>query len=176
MKYLKAGHATLRPFRPEDEASLVQSASNQLISCNLRNSFPFPYTRKDARDWLALVRSQKVLLNFAITLPLSTVIGGIGLSPGSDIHKQSVELGYWLSEDFWNRGIASAAVKSVTEYALNNLGFIRIFAMVFTKNHASRRVLEKNGYFLEGILRNHATKNGRIIDMALYSFVETDIL
>jgi ribosomal-protein-alanine N-acetyltransferase len=176
LKHLKAGIATLRPYRPGDCTSLAISASNQKISVNLRDSFPFPYTLKDAREWISLVISQETLLNFAIAEPLNRVIGGIGLTPGHGIHRQSVELGYWVREDYWNRGIATAGVKAITEYAISELGFIRVFAMVFSKNWPSRSVLEKNGYILEGILRNHVTKCNKVLDMAVYSVISTDTI
>ncbi len=171
----RAGMALIRQFRQKDESSLARNASYQQISCNLRNSFPFPYTLKDARDWIALATSQKPVHNFAIAHPANIVIGGIGLSPGQDIHSRSTELGYWITPDFWNRGIATAAVKAITEYALCDLEYIRVSAMVFSKNWASRAVLEKNGFILEGIQRKHATKNNKIKDMALYSRLDSDI-
>lgn len=143
---------------------------------NLRDTFPFPYTLKDAREWIAIATSQEPVLNFAIVQPADRVIGGIGLAPGTDIHKQSAEIGYWLREDCWNRGIATAAVKSLTQYAIGELGFIRVFAMVFSKNWPSRSVLEKNGYILEGILRNHVTKEQRILDMAVYSVISPELI
>ena len=100
-------------------------------------------------------------------------MGGIGLMPGSDIHRVSAEVGYWLGEAFWNRGITTSAIRLVTDYAFNKRRLERVFAIPFTTNAASCRALEKVGYEREGTMRRSAIKDGRIMDQHLYAKVRT---
>ena len=95
--------------------------------------------------------------------------GGIGLLPGEDIHILTAEIGYWLGEPFWGRGLATAAVSAFTAHAFANLGLRRVFARVLDWNPASARVLEKCGYVLEGRLRRGAIKDGKVVDELLYA-------
>ena len=98
-------------------------------------------------------------------------IGGIGLRWQQDVHRRSAEIGYWVGEPFWGQGIATKAVRALTEYAFVNPGLIRIYASVFELNPASARVLEKAGYTYEGRLRKSVTKDGITIDQLLYAIV-----
>jgi [ribosomal protein S5]-alanine N-acetyltransferase len=99
------------------------------------------------------------------------VIGGISLLPGIDIERVSAEIGYWLSEDYWGKGIATRAVIAITDYAFDHFDFTRLFALPFATNTASCRVLEKAGFVRDAILRRALIKHGVIHDLALYSSV-----
>ena len=98
-------------------------------------------------------------------------VGAIGLKPGDDVHRLSAEIGYWLGEEFWNRGIATEAVKAVTEYAFESLEMVRVHAEVFAWNGASMRVLEKAGFMKEGVLTKSAIKDRKVIDQVVYARV-----
>jgi RimJ/RimL family protein N-acetyltransferase len=95
--------------------------------------------------------------------------GGIGLRLGQDVERFSAEIGYWLGEPFWGRGIATAALSATVKHAFAELGLIRIFAIPFAGNEASLRVLEKAGFLREGVLRRSAVKEGRVLDQLLYA-------
>jgi RimJ/RimL family protein N-acetyltransferase len=157
----------VRSWRESDLASLVRHANNRRIWLQLRDGFPHPYTEQAGRAWLARAANEEPQTSFAIEVGGSAV-GGIGFIPGKDVERVSAEVGYWLSEAYWGRGIATAALRGLTAHAFS-LGFSRLFAVPFATNLASRRVLEKAGYELEAILRRSAIKEGRVVDQALYS-------
>ena len=98
-------------------------------------------------------------------------IGSIGLMVGKDVHRFTAELGYWLAEPFWGKGVMTEAVKRITEYAFNSFGLKRVYAEPYTSNRASARVLEKAGFKYEGLLRASAFKDGRLVDQLLYARV-----
>jgi RimJ/RimL family protein N-acetyltransferase len=161
---------TLRSWRRGDELSLVRYANNRNVWRNLRDRFPHPYTAADADAWLAHVSAQAPVASFAIVVD-GEAVGGIGLEPGTDVHRRSAEIGYWLGEPFWGRGIATEALRAVTEYAFRTFDICRLEAAVFEWNPASARVLEKAGYTLEGRARLAVTKDGRTGDRLLYALV-----
>jgi len=160
----------IRSWRRSDESSLVRYADNRNIWINLRDRFPHPYRRTDARAWLAHVAEDRPETNFAIDVD-GEAVGGIGFHIQEDVHSLSAEIGYWLGEPFWGRGIATQAVRALSAHAFHAHGLARIYAFVFEWNPASARVLEKAGFTLEGRLRRSVTKDGRTIDQFLYAIV-----
>jgi len=160
----------VRDWRPEDATAVARYANNRRIWLNLRDAFPHPYTHRDAEAFIQGVMGMNPPTVFAIAHG-DEAIGSIGLVPGRDVHRFTAELGYWLAEPFWGRGIATEAVRIVTAHALEELGMVRVFAEPYTTNPASARVLEKAGFLREGILRAAAFKDGRIMDQYLYAFV-----
>lgn len=160
----------LRAWHPNDVESLVHHANNRKVWLNMRDGFPHPYTPPDALDWIARARVARPVTSFAIVVA-SRAAGGIGFELRSDIERFSAEVGYWLGEEFWGRGIATDALKAATAYALRTYKLNRIYALPFNDNLASIRVLEKAGYRREGLLRLSAFKNGRFLDQALYAFI-----
>jgi len=165
---IEMGDWQVRSWLKEDEASLVKYANNRAVSINLRDAFPYPYTRKDARDWIRAVSRQAPETQWAIASP-EEAIGGIGLQLGEDIYRRTAEIGYWLGEPFWGMGIATRALETMTNYAFSQFDLDRVQAEVFEWNLASARVLEKAGYCLEGRLRQRVTKAGKTIDCFLYA-------
>ena len=153
----------LRPWQEGDAFSLSENANNKKIWNHLRNAFPHPYTQKDAASWIALQKEEAVVHNFAIEVA-GKAVGGIGLIPKSDIYSISAEMGYWLGENYWGRGIISEAIPEVVHYGFEKLGLVKIFAQVFDFNVASMRVLQKAGFVKEAVLKKGAIKNGIIID------------
>jgi RimJ/RimL family protein N-acetyltransferase len=161
---------TVRSWQSRDRDAIVRHANNRKVSINLRDRFPYPYTARDARNWLDAVVDQKPETNFAIDVA-GEAVGGIGFTPQHDVERRSAEIGYWLGESFWGRGIATEALIVVTEYAFANFDLCRLYAHVFDWNGASARVLEKAGYVLEGRLRKSVTKDGQTIDQLMYALV-----
>lgn len=106
---LDLGDLHIRPWRKSDLEALLRHANNAKIAANLRDQFPHPYTRRDGVDYLNYVRTMEVPMAFAIELA-GEPIGGVGFKLGTDIARLSVEMGYWVGEPFWGRGIASRAV------------------------------------------------------------------
>jgi [ribosomal protein S5]-alanine N-acetyltransferase len=169
---LEVSDCVIRPFRPSDRDAIVRHANNWNVARNMRDRFPHPYSVADAEAWLALVPTQSPVTNFAIaTADVLTgeLIGGIGLMLQDDVFRRGAELGYWLGEAHWGRGIATAAVKAFTRYAFEAHDLLRIFAGVFSWNPGSMRVLEKAGYSREGVLRQSVVKDGQMLDKMLYA-------
>jgi len=167
---IKLSRCVLRPWQLGDAVSLVRYANNRNVSGNLRDRFPFPYTAADAKAWLDRASVESPALNFAIVVD-GAAAGGIGLEMGEDVFRKSAEVGYWLGEPFWGRGIATEALRAVTDYAFASFDIIRLEAGVFGWNPASARVLEKAGYTLEGRMRRGVVKDGRVADRLIYGLV-----
>ncbi len=163
--------ARLRPWRQSDEESLVRHANNRNIWRNHRDLFPHPYTIADARGWLAHVQGAEWTLAIEVD---GEAVGGIGLHRQDDVHRRSAEIGYWLGEAYWGRGIATEAVRAMTAYGFERFDLIRIYALIFEWNAASMRVVEKAGYQFEGRRRKAVIKDGQIIDDLLYAIVRED--
>ena len=168
LDHLRAGPCVIRPWHHADLDALVRHANNRQVWLTLRDQFPHPYTRADGDEWLAHVAKQDPVTSFAIVVD-DEAAGGIGLAPQPDVHRRSAEVGYWLGETFWNRGIMTAALRTFTEYAFDAHDLIRVFAGVFSTNPASMRVLEKAGYAREGILKKSVVKDGKVLDQVLYA-------
>ena len=160
----------IRPWRAGDEESLIAHANNYNIWRNMRDRFPHPYTAEDAREWIRRAGEESPRTNFAIVVD-GEAVGGIGLILNGDIHRCSAEIGYWLGEAFWGRGIVTEAVRAMTQWAFDNFNLSRIYAGVLEWNPASMRVLEKAGYQFEGRLRMAIIKQNQVMDEFIYSIV-----
>jgi RimJ/RimL family protein N-acetyltransferase len=168
---LELGDLKVRSWRKDDLKALVLHANNAKIAANLRDQFPHPYTRRDAIDFLDYAHTQEPESSFAIELG-DEAVGGVGFLLGRDIARISAEMGYWLSEEFWGRGITTRAVTAMSDWAFDNYKLTRVFAMAFAHNAASIRVLEKAGFEREGLMRRSAVKNGDILDQILFAKVK----
>ncbi len=166
---LPTAFGCLRPWRADDLPALVKYANNRKVWSNLRDGFPHPYTEENGRAFIQSAALRPAF--FAIATP-EEAVGSIGLSINEDVHRLTAELGYWLAEPYWGKGIMSQAVSRITEYAFESLGLVRVYAEPYAHNAASCKVLEKAGYALEGRLRKNAIKDGQIIDMFLYAKVK----
>lgn len=163
----------LRPWRASDAADTARFANNERIARNLRDVFPFPYSLDDAKDFIGscLEAGEERQLCRAIEVD-GRAVGSISVFLGSDVYRRSAELGYWLAEEYWGRGIMTAAVGQICREAFRRFNIVRIHAEPFEDNAASRRVLEKAGFALEGILRRRAVKNGQVHDSCMYALVK----
>lgn len=153
----------LRPWKPDDAAQLTFIANNRKVWNNLRDRLPHPYTRNDAANWIKFCQNQYPAQNFAVAYN-KLVIGSAGLIIKDDVYKKNIEIGYFIGEPYQGKGAASEAVRLLLEYIEKNFDAVRIYAEVFAHNKASMRVLQKNGFYLEGIRRKSAFKNGELVD------------
>jgi len=165
---IKLSTCLLRPWRQGDQQSLIEQADNYNVWRNLRDQFPNPYTKDDANRWIMLASSQQPLTNFAIEVE-GRAVGGIGMILRDDIYRGSAEIGYWLGEAFWGRGIMTESVKAFTRWAFETHKLNRIYAGVLEWNRPSMRVLEKAGYRLEARLEKAVIKEDRVMDEFLYA-------
>lgn len=166
--YLKCGPCTIRSWRHGDEETLPRHANNRKVWLNLRDRFPHPYTRSDAEQWIQHITEITPETNFAIDVN-GEAVGGIGLVLHDDVDRCSAEVGYWLGEKYWGRGITTAALQVLTEYAFNQLNLKRVYAVPYARNAASIKVLEKAGYICEGVMRQSAIKDGVVLDQLMYA-------
>lgn len=158
---------TLRSWQLSDAESLAKHANNFKIARFLTNMFPNPYNRQDAINFINAVKEDDPVKIFAIEVN-GEAVGSIGLTPQHDIHCKNAELGYWLSEDYWGKGIMPAAIRAMVEYGFCTFDIERIFARPFGTNPQSRRVLEKAGFQLEATFPKALFKNGEYIDELYY--------
>jgi len=172
--FLPTTFGVLRPWHIDDALALVKYANNRKIWLNLRDGFPYPYTTQDAQHFLDMVSRQTPQTFFAIATH-TEAIGGIGIMPNSDVHRLTAELGYWLAEPFWGKGIMSEAVYVFTEFAFAQFNLVRIYAEPYAYNNASSRVLEKAGFSFEGRLKCSVIKDGVILDQLLYAKINPGI-
>ena len=169
---LELTRCTVRPWQEADVAALARHANNRNVSIHLRDRFPFPYELDHARkflDWL-VVQDQPTV--WAIEVD-GEAAGGIGIEQKTDVERISAEIGYWLGESCWNRGIVTEALQAVTAEVFRRFDVMRLYALPFADNLASVRVLEKAGYVLEGRLRRSAIKDGKVRDQLLYATYRT---
>ena len=160
---LEQGTIILRSFADDDVTVLAKLANNKKVWDNLRDFFPFPYSKENAIYFINLCKEEDPQMTFAIEYK-GQFCGVIGLVAQTDVYQKTAEVGYWIGEPFWNKGIATAAVKLITDYGLDQLDFVRIHTGVFEYNLNSMKVLEKNGYSKEGVFQKSILKNGKIWD------------
>lgn len=162
----------LRPYRKGDERSQAENINNIKIYRNTLH-IPYPYSLKDAKNWIRknfkeAKKEKPTEINFVIDIN-GEVAGSIGLSK---IESHKAEIGYWLAEKFWGKGIMTAAVRLITDFGFNKLKLKRIYAHIFLFNRASARVLEKAGYKKEGLLRKNVIKDGKLMDDYLFAKIK----
>ena len=167
---------TIRKWELSDAIDLAAALSNKKVQDNLRDGLPYPYTEQDGTDYISAMLSadENETFAFAITVD-EKVVGSIGIFRQGNIHRQTAELGYYIAEEYWGKGIMTEAVKQICGYVFDKSDIIRIYAEPFAYNAASCRVLEKAGFQYEGTLRSNAVKNGEVIDMKMYSLLKTEI-
>jgi RimJ/RimL family protein N-acetyltransferase len=158
----------IRSWRISDVNDLSELANNRNIWNNVRDYFPHPYTRKDAEEWISLQLKKERLTNFAVEYN-GRLCGGISFIPKDDIYRCSAEIGYWIGEPYWGKGIATEAVRQVMAFIqLNHPAIIRVYAEVFAWNEGSEKVLQKNGFYRESIRRHAVIKNDRVGDDSVW--------
>jgi ribosomal-protein-alanine N-acetyltransferase len=167
---LEGQRCRIRPWAKTDAESLAEHANNSNVAKHLRDRFPHPYTLKDAREFLRHAVGSKDPTNLAIEAD-GQAVGAIGYVPGRDVERYSAEIGYWLGEALWGRGIVTEALQLVTHHAFEEMHYLRLFALPFADNAASIRVLEKAGYVREGLLRSSSVKFGEPRDQYMFAKV-----
>lgn len=163
---------TLRPWKESDLESLVKYANNWNVAKNLTDKFPHPYTEEHGSAFIEMAMKGEPIHIFAIDIE-GEAVGGIGIHPETDIHRLNAELGYWLAEPFWGKGIISTAVRLMLNFGFSSFDIERIYARPFNTNIGSQKVLEKNGFVLEAKLEKVLIKNGELLDELIYAVRRT---
>lgn len=151
---------------------MARLADNPKVWVQLRDAFPHPYRMEDARRFLDAHVGSVPETVVAIEVE-GGFAGSVGLKLGMDVERVSAEIGYWVAEPFWGRGIGTASLVAATDWAFEQWPLTRVFAVPFARNAASCRVLEKAGYVLEGRMVRSAVKQGEVLDQLLYAAYRT---
>jgi len=167
---LTDGIVTLRNFRRTDKYRMAEMANNEKVAINLRDAFPHPYSVADAQQFINTFIGQEPVQVFAIEFQ-GKYVGNIGLHKQDDVYSKSAELGYFIGEPYWNRGITTRAVNLICEYGFRELDIVRIYSGVFEFNPPSQRVLGKCGFVREAVLKSAVCKRGKIYDEIRYAKV-----
>ena len=168
MKIQGEGFA-LRSFQITDKQALANHANNKKISDNLRDRFPYPYTEEDAAWFINFVlENNNPVTNFIIEIN-NEAAGSIAFWPGEDVYRLNAEIGYWLGEAYWGKGVMTNVIKTIVKYIFRNFGIKRIYALPFATSIGSVKALEKAGFTKEATILNGIIKNGKVLDYYIYS-------
>ncbi|KAB7733010.1 GNAT family N-acetyltransferase [Rudanella paleaurantiibacter] len=165
----------LRPWREGDEESLARQASNRRIWNNVRDFFPYPYTIRDANAWVRSNKSYSQPNNFAIEVG-GEAVGNVGFTVKDDIYRYNAEIGYWLGEPYWGRGIISEVLPVMIGYIFDRFQVNRLFACVLEGNTPSMRVLEKAHFRAEAVHRKAAVKNNQYLDEHIFALLREEYM
>ena len=172
----KAMKVNIRKWELADAKDLATAISNKKVQDNLRDGLPYPYTEQDGKEFISamLAADENDTFAFAITAD-EKVVGSIGAFRQTNIHNKTAELGYYIAEEYWGKGIMTEAVNQLCDYIFTHTDIIRIYAEPFAYNVGSCRVLEKAGFQYEGTLRSNAVKNGKLLDMKMYARLRKEV-
>ncbi|WP_321322372.1 GNAT family protein [Labilibaculum sp.] len=160
----------LRKWKFGDEEDLVKYANDLDVSRFLKDSFPYPYTLRDAQRWIHFVNHGAKGYFMAIEVN-KEVVGCVGVEQQEDVFCKSAELGYWIGQKYWNKGIMTQVVKETVNYAFLNMDIVRLYANVFEGNIGSVKVLEKAGFVQEAVLKSAVYKKGNYLDQLIFAIV-----
>lgn len=167
---------SIRKWKIEDAEDLRNAINNKKVQDNLRDGIPYPYTAQDAKEFILSIIELEGNNQYAWAITDNDkAIGSIGVFRKENVHHLTAEMGYYISEEYWGKGVMTKVAKDVSKYIFENTDIVRIFAEPYAYNTASCRVLEKAGFDLEGILRKNAIKNGEILDMKIYSIIKNNL-
>ena len=165
----------IRRWKIEDAEAIAAALNNKKLQDNLRDGLPYPYTVSDAEEFITAMLGADSDSTFAWAITADDrVIGSIGAFRKDNVHRLTAEMGYYIAEGYWGKGIATEAVKQACAYLFENTDIVRVFAEPYAFNESSCRVLEKAGFSYEGTLRGNAIKNGHIVDMKMYAVLKED--
>ncbi len=169
------GDYFLSEINKNDKPNLVKYLNDYDIYKNTLN-IPYPYTAKDAENWIKFVKFDKdnkgTLIHYTIRNKKLELIGGISFHSKYGMNSYKDEFGYWLARDYWNKGIMTNVVKRFCQLGFEEFKLERIEATVFEYNDASAKVLEKANFQYEGTLRNYIKKDNEYVNVKVYSILK----
>lgn len=160
----------LRPFTYDDAPQLASMANNKNVWDNLRDYIPHPYSESDAIEFIMFCETNNPQSHFAIEYK-GVVVGTASLIQQKDVYSKSAEIGYWIGESYWKKGIGTIAVDLLCAYGFETFNVNRMYASVFSYNSASMKVLERNGFEKEGVFKQAVYKNESLHDEVRYGKV-----
>lgn len=167
-------HIMLRSWNKNDIIPLTKIADNPWVAMQLRDGFPNPYTTDDAEKWIDVVIEIPGQQRFFCIEVEGDVAGSIGIVLKSDVYRLNAEIGYFLGEPYWGKGVMTECVKALIPYIFEHFNIRRIYAEPYARNIASRRVLEKLSFRCEAVFRKNVIKNGIMQDSCIYALLKED--
>lgn len=175
---LKGKRVSLKGLSASDVKELYENAKDREIC--LYTTLPYPYKYEHAERFVKIARRKLKAgeeYNLGIYLNGSegkeTLIGMMGLMRFKESARQA-EIGYWLGKRFWGEGYAGEALELMLEFGFKKLKLLKIYAKVMHPNVASSKLLERNGFTLEGRLRKMIKKNGQWMDDLCYGLLREE--
>ena len=165
---------TLRILKKSDKNQMALLAINKKIWDNVRDGFGHPYTEKNAEEFIQKQAKSDTEKVFAIDCN-GELCGLVGLIFQKDVYRKSAEIGYWIGELYWGRGIATQAVGLLVRHAFDKLALVRLYAGIFEYNVGSMRVLEKNGFQKGGISKKTIFKNDKFWDEHRFALLNENL-
>jgi len=163
----------IRPWKIEDAPSIAKTLNNKKVQDNLRDGIPFPYSVSDAEEYIEKTLNADINTTYMWAITVDEVVAGsIGVFRRDNVHRLTAEVGYYIGEEHWGKGIMTEAIKKACAYIFEKTDIVRIFAEPYSTNAASCRALEKAGFTYEGLLRSNAIKNDKIVDMKMYAIIK----
>lgn len=163
---------TLKDYHLDIAELFATYRNNQKIWDNGYDTVPNPFTIQDANEFITKQLTKNPAWRKLIYWN-NQFVGEIGITPHQDVFRLGAEMGYFIGEPFWGKGIATEAIRLMVDYAFTTFDLIRIEAGVYDFNKPSMRVLEKNGFQLESIKRKAVIKNGQILDDYIWVKLKT---
>lgn len=157
----------LRPWQLSDIESLAKYANNKDLTSFLTNRFPVPYTENDAKTFIEIALNDSTMVKYAIEIN-GEAVGGIEFYPQGDVLCKNIEIGYWIGEPFWGKGIMTEVVKQIIPIGFERFDVTRIYAKCFGGNIGSQKVLEKAGFKLEARFEKVIFKYDTFQDELIY--------
>ena len=163
----------IRPWRMADAKNLAATINNKKVQDNLRDGLPYPYKIEDAKAYISALRKTKKGSQYAWAITVDdAAVGSITIIRKDNVHRFTGEIGYFIAEQWWGKGIGSRAVQDVCAYIFEHTDIIRIYGIPFAYNTGSCRILEKAGFALEGTMRKNAYKSGEFVETELYARIK----
>lgn len=160
---------TLRDFSESDIGRLIDILNDDAVTQYLSTKIPFPYTKEDAIWWVKEGSNSELIKAISVD---GILVGCIGINTGEFEYERSGEIGYWLARSHWRKGITSAAIRQLSEYAFSHTNMVRLFASVFSSNIPSMQLLLKSGFQQEAILERSIFKNGHFYNNHIFSLLK----
>lgn len=165
----------LRTLENSDAYSIYKNAKDREVS--KYTHLPYPYRLKYARDFVRLCQEHyKKKTDYELGIEskkTGKVIGMISLMHIDNSHR-SAEVGYWLGNQYWRRGITKEALTLILDFGFNTLELVKIYAKVLHPNLHSIRLLQSAGFRYEGRIRKSVLKEGSWFDELIFALVDED--
>jgi len=173
---LKTARLQLRPVELSDAPEIQKAAGMRGISDTMI-SLPHPYPEGEAERYFERKKEElKEGKSVTFVIEKKAEEGFCGIIELRAIdHEHSLgELSFWLAKSAWGKGYMSEVVQVVVQYGFEELRLNRLYAFHMIRNPATGRVLEKNGFLREGLLRQRVKKWGQYEDVAIMALLRRD--